>query len=347
MCTDSRPGAEPNEVQQQCDGPLVSTDESACDACAEDPPIPDVADVDESDTLRDGADQGVPIALESDDADESDTLRDGAVQGVPLALESEDADESDTLGDVAVQGVPLAFKSETVDESDALRDVAAPVTLGRAVHADESGAVHADESKSADVDVTIDAVVLEVEPTADTDEPKEILRRRERARQVIDSTKFQVGFALWILAGGVLFAAEVSLDHPEREDLTSIWYILENVLLLGFLLELSVRIYVERGEFCNSGWNIFDSFLVLIAGLNTWVLLVMEATNGDADRIQGGQLAPVLRLLRFLRFTRYIRMARGFWRVFRVGRRTTFARLEKTAEKKRPRLEAKNGREVV
>jgi len=97
----------------------------------------------------------------------------------------------------------------------------------------------------------------------------------------------------------------------------------EQGFCLFFSLELFIRFkaFKDKRNCLRDRWFVFDSFLVLMMVLETWVLtlavVIMEASSGDkesgggAGSVSTGD-ASILRLFRLLRLSRMARVARLF-----------------------------------
>ena len=88
-------------------------------------------------------------------------------------------------------------------------------------------------------------------------------------------------------------------------------------LLAGFCLfftfELAVRFlaFEDKRLFYKDWWFIFDSLLLLMMILETWVMSVIILIMGNgADALASMGDASILRILRLLRITRMARMAK-------------------------------------
>mmetsp|Transcript_69349 Transcript_69349/g.203558 ORF Transcript_69349/g.203558 Transcript_69349/m.203558 type:complete len:617 (-) Transcript_69349:194-2044(-) len=89
--------------------------------------------------------------------------------------------------------------------------------------------------------------------------------------------------------------------------------VMAHAFCLFFTFELSVRFlaFEDKRLFYKDWWFIFDSFLLLLMILETWVMSVIILIMGSgADALASMGDASILRILRLLRITRMARMAK-------------------------------------
>eukprot|EP00931_Biecheleriopsis_adriatica_P053006 TRINITY_DN30942_c0_g1_i1.p1 TRINITY_DN30942_c0_g1~~TRINITY_DN30942_c0_g1_i1.p1 ORF type:complete len:680 (-),score=162.25 TRINITY_DN30942_c0_g1_i1:39-2078(-) len=92
--------------------------------------------------------------------------------------------------------------------------------------------------------------------------------------------------------------------------------IMDNAFCLFFTFELAVRFLAFKRKFSalKDKWFVFDSFLVILMVLETWVLtifLLMLTTGGGSSGSAPSLPTGPLRLLRLLRLSRLIRLLRS------------------------------------
>eukprot|EP00929_Paragymnodinium_shiwhaense_P060880 TRINITY_DN30394_c0_g1_i1.p1 TRINITY_DN30394_c0_g1~~TRINITY_DN30394_c0_g1_i1.p1 ORF type:complete len:674 (+),score=146.58 TRINITY_DN30394_c0_g1_i1:72-2093(+) len=110
--------------------------------------------------------------------------------------------------------------------------------------------------------------------------------------------------ALWIA---------VDLDHnksPLLVDAEPVFLVAENLFCVYFVVELLIRFlaFEQKRQCCRDSWFVFDSCLVAIMILETWVMTLFFVLSGS--RGQGMGDSSVLRLLKMLRLSRMARMVR-------------------------------------
>ncbi len=93
--------------------------------------------------------------------------------------------------------------------------------------------------------------------------------------RVLDDRRFQ-----WFIIGVILFNAVIlgllTLDLPPA--LRATLEVLDNVCLAIFVVELGMKLLVQRGSFFRDGWNLFDLIVVSIAIIpNSGPLSVLRA----------------------------------------------------------------------
>lgn len=139
-----------------------------------------------------------------------------------------------------------------------------------------------------------------------------------RSSQYTTQQKFENNLNLFIGAviavNAVLIAIETDLKSP-ADDISveekAFWLILESVFIVIFVTEIAVRVYWHGfGWFCASIANIFDTALIVVMVLDTWLLSFVQ------DELEGVALFALLRLMRLMRLVRLLRIVRfcrGFY----------------------------------
>eukprot|EP00929_Paragymnodinium_shiwhaense_P086008 TRINITY_DN4648_c0_g1_i1.p1 TRINITY_DN4648_c0_g1~~TRINITY_DN4648_c0_g1_i1.p1 ORF type:complete len:953 (-),score=209.70 TRINITY_DN4648_c0_g1_i1:346-3105(-) len=111
--------------------------------------------------------------------------------------------------------------------------------------------------------------------------------------------------ALWIAIDVDYNDADTLMDaHP-------MFIIGENAFCIYFVSELVIRFlaFAQKRHCCGDAWFVFDTMLVVVMVVETWLLPVTMALTGAQLASSAGD-ASVLRLMRLLRLTRMARMAR-------------------------------------
>lgn len=88
------------------------------------------------------------------------------------------------------------------------------------------------------------------------------------------------------------------------------WYIANVCFTQLFLMELSVRWFVDGRHFWSDVWNIFDAVLVLFSLFDDFVLTFLIASSQSASVLLSLRFA---RMLRFVRVLRLLRLFKGLW----------------------------------
>lgn len=96
-------------------------------------------------------------------------------------------------------------------------------------------------------------------------------------------------------------------------DPKPVFDVLEHTFTIAFFVEMVLRIFSERMNYCKSPFNMFDALLVFISCLDLYILTPMAE---NAARSGGGGDFIILRFLRLVRLTRAIRIVRTV-RLFR------------------------------
>jgi len=122
---------------------------------------------------------------------------------------------------------------------------------------------------------------------------------------------FDMTIGLFIIASSVSVGVEIQCELEGDASCVNTTRSLEHFFLVVFLLELIIRVLSDGGGVLRSTWFWFDSALVAVGGMSSWVLepIVMNSVGGDR-RIVLDILAQVLvwRIIRLARLARALRL---------------------------------------
>lgn len=121
---------------------------------------------------------------------------------------------------------------------------------------------------------------------------------RERMRVVLESMIFQRFIVLVIVFNAITLGLETSPAMVERFG-RAFFSGVNNGVLLVFIVEISVRLYVERVSFFSDAWNWFDSFIL-------FVTLVPQ--TGLYNQYAVFRVLRVVRLLRVIKVSSKLRL---------------------------------------
>lgn len=121
-------------------------------------------------------------------------------------------------------------------------------------------------------------------------------------------------FTLGVIAGNAVWIA-VDTDWNKESALinsSAVFQIMEHAFCTYFSIELFVRFmaFMRKRDCLKDAWFVFDSILVTMMILETWVFTIMGEITGDKGTSPLGG-AAVLRLFRLLRLSRLLRMLRS------------------------------------
>lgn len=86
---------------------------------------------------------------------------------------------------------------------------------------------------------------------------------RERLRQILDTNWFQRGIVVLIAINAVILGLET--EPAIMAKVGGLLIAIDSVILAVFVLELAMKVFVQRVEFVRDPWNIFDTVVVGIA----------------------------------------------------------------------------------
>eukprot|EP00397_Hematodinium_sp_SG-2012_P001535 GEMP01001538.1.p1 GENE.GEMP01001538.1~~GEMP01001538.1.p1 ORF type:complete len:1129 (+),score=163.90 GEMP01001538.1:174-3560(+) len=161
-------------------------------------------------------------------------------------------------------------------------------------------------------------------------------RRLDRAMQLafcqegegekwINSRKANMIVGIIIILNSVLIGFEAEYS-PERGSVKScamgtcpncdcggliFWYVLENIFVVCFLVELILRMKADTKNFIYDAWIMFDFALVAFAIIETYI--IAWAINTDAQTLNGVRILRIIRLFRLARMLRLFRLFNQLW----------------------------------
>lgn len=147
-------------------------------------------------------------------------------------------------------------------------------------------------------------------------EERELMKQKGLA-WLVQSTVFEFTMAMIIALNAMVVAAKVQYDGAHRgfnlgvsqayatggNKVSDIFTVLEFILGSAFVLELLLKMFALRKQFCSTVWNMFDFLFVGI-----WVLETLEFINIGLDPA----ILRIIRLARLLKMIRLIRVIRVF-----------------------------------
>lgn len=121
---------------------------------------------------------------------------------------------------------------------------------------------------------------------------------RERMRVVLESMTFQRFIVLVIVFNAITLGLETSPAMVERFG-RAFFSGVNNGVLLIFIVEIGVRLYVERVSFFGDAWNWFDSFILLVT---------LVPQTGLYNQYAVFRVLRVVRLLRVIKVSSKLRL---------------------------------------
>lgn len=146
----------------------------------------------------------------------------------------------------------------------------------------------------------------------------------KKPRFFVETTWFNMCIASAILLNAVCIGLDIDYapqitddpDLPADLQITAIqgrevWYLIENVFTIVFLLEMLVKQWFLGWEYFKDNWNKADFALVLLSILDTWVLSLADASGG----LRKFTIIRVIRMARLVRLIRLMTMFKELWLV--------------------------------
>lgn len=123
----------------------------------------------------------------------------------------------------------------------------------------------------------------------------------------IHSKQADLFFGMWIVLNSLVLAVETDARDDSDNAAELVWFTLDSIFNVVFLVEMLMRIYAEQRSWLKSGWNVFDFFLVSVGIIDTWILTF---TGSGALDVSIVAMLRILRLMRLLRLLRVFRMCK-------------------------------------
>lgn len=121
----------------------------------------------------------------------------------------------------------------------------------------------------------------------------------------IHTMQAELFFGVWIILNAICLAIET--DHkPDDDEFYAGWFVVDSIFNLVFLVEMLMRMFVEREKWVFSAWNVFDAILVVIGIVDVWILPLTDS-NANIRFLTLVRLFKLLRLGRVLRVLRLMR----------------------------------------
>jgi hypothetical protein len=131
---------------------------------------------------------------------------------------------------------------------------------------------------------------------------------------IVESTLFNVCFALAVCINGVYILAEDAVRDDANDD-HIVWFVMEFFFVVVFTFEFALKLLAYgRVYFCD-GWNVFDLLLVIsgIFGLVLSVITRVQDIKNNADVSNEARIIRVSKILKVMRLLRLFRLVR-FWK---------------------------------
>jgi cation channel sperm-associated protein 1 len=127
---------------------------------------------------------------------------------------------------------------------------------------------------------------------------------RKHVFKVIDSKWFGAGILVIIFINTVLIAVQTD----RGTEMAAGWYfdVVDNFFLGIYVFELFAKLFVLRGRFRKSGWNVFDAFIVATSFIEYVQFLVASSTTINPKVFRLLRVFRAIRALRALRVLRTI-----------------------------------------
>lgn len=133
-----------------------------------------------------------------------------------------------------------------------------------------------------------------------------------RCTRIVMSTWFNAISAFFVIANAVYIGIDAEWNDAETiTEADGVYQFMNHAFCTAFSLELAVRYGAFRHcrDAIRDGWLLFDTLLVVLLVLETWVLAIFQAISGT-DLLAGASKFALLRLVRLARLTRLGRLAR-------------------------------------
>jgi len=124
---------------------------------------------------------------------------------------------------------------------------------------------------------------------------------------------FDYCMSVIIIANCMVIGLEIQMGSDSEAEPSPTFQALENVFLVTYVLELSMRIIGDWSGCLGSLWFRIDLALVAFGVLTTWVMEPLLRRIGAIGVLKKVLVIRILRLLRLVRALRFLRMMRPLW----------------------------------
>eukprot|EP00419_Tripos_fusus_P061617 CAMPEP_0172917742 /NCGR_PEP_ID=MMETSP1075-20121228/198854_1 /TAXON_ID=2916 /ORGANISM="Ceratium fusus, Strain PA161109" /LENGTH=511 /DNA_ID=CAMNT_0013777259 /DNA_START=7 /DNA_END=1542 /DNA_ORIENTATION=+ len=144
------------------------------------------------------------------------------------------------------------------------------------------------------------------------DEEEEDMEEAEKDPKVVFEHRFNMAIGGLIILNVFVIALETDYGYDETGDENSKiwWVIVDSLFLLAFMIEIAVRMCLERWAWPWSAWNWFDVVIVILAMVDIWILSFIDSTKGS---LQIMSVFRIVRLVRLIRLVKLIRLLHGLY----------------------------------
>jgi len=159
------------------------------------------------------------------------------------------------------------------------------------------------------------AVIGKTKPKPKEEEQEEEILGEftEQAITTLASFQFQCGIAFVITLNAMTIGLEQSMQL-KNQDTTPI-QVVENIFLVIYILELSLRVFAHGWAAFRENWVKFDAMLVASGILNSWIIEPFMGTSPKGLGLLMG--LRVARLLRLAKMARLFTENKAFWKLIR------------------------------
>jgi len=141
---------------------------------------------------------------------------------------------------------------------------------------------------------------------------KKLEEVEEEPEFYVDTMAFQLIIGLVIIVNALFIGLETDMNTPDGslyED--ELWFIMENIFVIIFVLEMIVKIACHRCNYFKQMWNITDFTLVMMAIVDVWIMKALQSEGS----LKSFSVLRVIRMLRLARLIRLLKVFKELWLV--------------------------------
>ncbi|CAE7780518.1 Cacna1c [Symbiodinium sp. CCMP2592] len=128
---------------------------------------------------------------------------------------------------------------------------------------------------------------------------------------VVRHKYFNLFAAIVIMANALFMGVETSYISCSGDVEGIEWYVANVCFTQLFVVELTLRWFVEGLPFWFDPWNIFDALLVLFSLFDDFVLAFLLSDTSQSQNLK--VVFRIARMIRFVRVLRLLRLFKGLW----------------------------------
>lgn len=169
---------------------------------------------------------------------------------------------------------------------------------------------HRAQAAAANRKAVVDAWLQTEGKSQTVDLTKATVTVKEKAKRIVTTGRFNTA-AMCLIFTNIVYMGLETDNNVGADSNSMMWLWIDHAFTILFASELALRAFALGREFFRSGFNVFDSLLVVCSIFDAIIVSVMAAT-GDGNSNSSTKFIVALRIARLLRVVRALRLIRFF-----------------------------------